>query len=73
MKNFRLFASLSFAALVSVGCGASDATIEGGGAASFNAAGENVNENTDPDLGAAFIEPRDQLQMPTVKPMPLYA
>lgn len=58
MKHIRLFASLTIAALVSVGCGAGDGTLEGGGAAIIDANGNNINANTAPELGAAFEELR---------------
>jgi len=54
MQTTRLLCGLTLALLVSLGCSTSDSELTGGGAASFNAIGENTNDNLSPELGAAL-------------------
>lgn len=54
MRSARLFAGLTLVALVTLGCSKRDSDdISGGGAASFNAIGQNTNGDS-PELGAAL-------------------
>ncbi len=50
----KAFLSLLLAVALSSACGTRDDELQGGGAAEYNANGDNVNENLGPDLGAAL-------------------
>lgn len=50
----RAIVSLLLAAALASACGTRDDELQGGGAAEFDANGNNVNENLSPDLGAAL-------------------
>lgn len=54
MRTTRLLTALTLAVLVTVACGTRDSELTGGGAASFNAVGQNTNDNLSPELGAAL-------------------
>ncbi len=56
MQTTRLITCMTLAAVLAIGCGTRDGELQGGGAASYNAIGQNTNENLGPELGAALPE-----------------